>query len=179
MLKFPFNRDVDQYSRNLWNKDTYIFLARFFEGAAMDSQIACEDGVPLYNYCYDGKNWTLPGASNGTTRQSTLTATSNGSLITVSSGSWTHRYTVSAIDAETFWHGDPADLPTGATQLAAGWNYVYVEFNGTAVTWGNSSTYPAQATNIIRRCIFSIELEADAMTVATALVSHNTGDIYS
>ena len=59
----PFDRNVNKYSRQLWNKDTYLFLADFFGRAAMDSNVKVEDGKPLSEYCRDdGKNWVLPGA---------------------------------------------------------------------------------------------------------------------
>ena len=66
---FPFNLNVDQYSRQLWNKATYLYLAEFFRTAQFDSETPVVDGHSVNDYRYAGADdgWRLPGAGGGAT----------------------------------------------------------------------------------------------------------------
>lgn len=48
--RFPFNRDVEKYSRHLWNKDTYLALAHFFSEAQFDPNVVPVAGWSIWDY---------------------------------------------------------------------------------------------------------------------------------
>ena len=122
-------------------------------------------------------------AAGGTLAFSICPSMGSAYAVNVTAGHWVHRYNAHAVDSTVFWYGDPASLPSGGIQLSTGWNYGFLEFNGSACSWSVQSTYPASYTTKLRRCIFSIELEAvpnqNYLAVKTSVVARNAGDIVS
>lgn len=103
-----------------------------------------------------------------------------GFLIHCSAGRWTHRYASLAVEEKQFWAGPSGDCPDDAEQIAVGTTYGYLEYDGSAVSWNKGSTYPANATNVLRRCVFHITTASDGDSVSIVdFAARNAGDIWS
>lgn len=69
-MRFPFELNADKYLRNLWNKQTYLYLAEFFRTAKFDPNMAAVADQSIDDYRYAGgtsadisaSDWRLPGA---------------------------------------------------------------------------------------------------------------------
>lgn len=63
--RFPFELNPDNFLRQLWNKETYLYLAEFFRRARFVSGMPIVDGASINDYRHSGENddWCLPGAS--------------------------------------------------------------------------------------------------------------------
>lgn len=75
-MRFPFETNADKYLRNLWNKQTYLYLAEFFRTAKFDPNMAAVADQSIDDYRFSGgvsedlsaNDWRLPGAGgSGTT----------------------------------------------------------------------------------------------------------------
>lgn len=59
---FPFEINADKYSRQLWSKQAYLYLAEFFRKAVFDSEAQVLEGGTIDDYRYSGSDdgWRLP-----------------------------------------------------------------------------------------------------------------------
>jgi hypothetical protein len=70
VARFPFNLDADKYSRQLWDKATYLYMAEFFRCAQFDANKAVVAGFTIDDYRHSGSDsatedlgtsdWRLP-----------------------------------------------------------------------------------------------------------------------
>ena len=64
---FPFEINADKYSRQLWSKQAYLYLAEFFRKAVFDTNVQVIEGGTIDDYRFSGPadDWRLPvgGAS--------------------------------------------------------------------------------------------------------------------
>ena len=73
-MRFPFELNADKYLRNLWNKQTYLYLAEFFRTAKFDPNMEAVADQSIDDYRYSGgtapdisvSDWRLPGAGGAT-----------------------------------------------------------------------------------------------------------------
>lgn len=90
---FPFNLDPNKYSRQLWSKQAYLYIAEFFRTAKFDAQMQAVDGNSVDDYRFAGAadDWRLPcGGSGGQYtsyfRLIDITDEENGCRIAVTNG---------------------------------------------------------------------------------------------
>lgn len=64
---FPFNLNADKYSRQLWDKQTYLYLAEYFRTAIFDASTAAVAGNSIDDYRHAGaaNDWRLPAGGGG------------------------------------------------------------------------------------------------------------------
>lgn len=60
---FPFEINADKYSRQLWSKQAYLYLAEFFRKAVFDTNVQVIEGGTIDDYRFSGPadDWRLPG----------------------------------------------------------------------------------------------------------------------
>lgn len=60
--KFPFEINADKYSRQLWSKQAYLYLAEFFRKAVFDTNVQVIEGGTIDDYRFSGpaEDWRLP-----------------------------------------------------------------------------------------------------------------------
>lgn len=60
---FPFNLDTDKYSRQLWNKAAYLYIAKFFRTAVFDEKTKPVEDATIDDFkgAGAGDDWRLPG----------------------------------------------------------------------------------------------------------------------
>ena len=65
---FPFEINADKYSRQLWSKQAYLYLAEFFRKAVFDTNVQVIEGGTIDDYRFSGPadDWRLPGRGGGT-----------------------------------------------------------------------------------------------------------------
>ena len=66
---FPFEINADKYSRQLWSKQAYLYLAEFFRKAVFDTNVQVIEGGTIDDYRFSGPadDWRLPGRGSGGT----------------------------------------------------------------------------------------------------------------
>lgn len=79
---FPFEINADKYSRQLWSKQAYLYLAEFFRKAVFDTNVQVIEGGTIDDYRLSGPadDWRLPGRGSGDTEGDyafKITATEN------------------------------------------------------------------------------------------------------
>lgn len=64
---FPFETNADKYSRQLWSKQAYLYLAEFFRKAVFDTNVQLIEGGTIDDYRFSGpaEDWRLPGGGGG------------------------------------------------------------------------------------------------------------------
>ena len=64
---FPFEINADKYSRQLWSKQAYLYLAEFFRKAVFDTNVQVIEGGTIDDYRLSGPtdDWRLPGRGSG------------------------------------------------------------------------------------------------------------------
>ncbi len=64
---FPFEINADKYSRQLWSKQAYLYLAEFFRKAVFDTNVQVIEGGTIDDYRFSGHadDWRLPGRGSG------------------------------------------------------------------------------------------------------------------
>ncbi len=64
---FPFEINADKYSRQLWSKQAYLYLAEFFRKAVFDTNVQVIEGGTIDDYRFSGPadDWRLPGRGSG------------------------------------------------------------------------------------------------------------------
>ena len=97
--KFPFETNADKYSRQLWSKQAYLYLAEFFRKAVFDTNVQVIEGGTIDDYRFSGpaEDWRLPGGGGGTSAYSSYfkvidASTTDVCKIGVKDGGWLDPY---------------------------------------------------------------------------------------
>lgn len=116
---FPFEINADKYSRQLWSKQAYLYLAEFFRKAVFDTNVQVIEGGTIDDYRFSGpaEDWRLPGGGGGGAAETD------------------YAWKISA--TEVFDNGDPYDPPKfivnvlgGPAQVLGGEEHVFSDLIG-------------------------------------------------